>query len=74
MKLKSPTPETDAEAERILDEFGPNNNVRFAAMCDFVRTLEIQRNELQKKYDQLVIDHRAQCEWTTAQRAFFESL
>lgn len=34
------TPRTDAKAERILNELGPNNNQRFAAMCDFARELE----------------------------------
>lgn len=31
---------TDAKAKRILEELGPNNNGRFAAMTDFARALE----------------------------------
>ena len=38
------TPRTDREANRILEEFGPHNNGRFAAMCDFARRLERELN------------------------------
>lgn len=34
------TPITEAKAQRILAELGPNNNGRFAAMADFARELE----------------------------------
>lgn len=40
------TDRTNKEAERILQEFGPNNNVRFAAMADFAKSLEKENAEL----------------------------
>jgi hypothetical protein len=47
------TDRTDKEAERILHEFGPNNNVRFAAMADFARTLEKENARLLKQNAEL---------------------
>lgn len=40
------TKRTDAKSEWILNEFGPTNNGRFAAMADFARILEKENQEL----------------------------
>ena len=40
------TPKTDEKALRIIQEFGPNNGQRFAAMCDFARELERENARL----------------------------
>ena len=46
------TPRTDAKATQILQEFGPNNNQRFAAMADFARGLEGETVALQSERDE----------------------
>lgn len=40
--MNQDTPRTNAEAERIIAEFGPNNDQRFDAMADYARELERQ--------------------------------
>lgn len=52
------TPKTDAKAKRILEEFGPNNGGRFAAMCDFARELEIELMIAQKLLENLGIEKK----------------
>ena len=42
-------PKTDAKAQYLLNELGPNNNGRFASMCDFARTLEKEINQLKEE-------------------------
>lgn len=39
------TPRTDEKAKRILEDFGPANNVRYNLLADFARTLEKELNE-----------------------------
>lgn len=40
--MNSDTPKTNKKAEWILNEFGPNNGGRFAAMADYARDQERQ--------------------------------
>jgi len=48
------TKRTDTKANQILEELGPNNNVRFAAMADFARTLEKENAELIEQIKALI--------------------
>lgn len=48
----STTPRTDAKAQRILQEFGPNNGGRFAAMCDFARKQEERIAQLERELEE----------------------
>jgi hypothetical protein len=47
------TPRTDAKAESILVEIGPNNNARLATMADFARELEREAKKLELHVAQL---------------------
>lgn len=53
--MSTPTPETDAKAERLLAIFGPNNRAGFALMCDFARKLELDRDAWKAKAERTCV-------------------